>query len=511
MQRAKGSVLVRWIGLAMALPALAAVVLLTKDAVLVIKNVNADALKREEAALERGLKMLGDVNASELISQTLWDEAFRNVVLSKRPDWIQEHFGPNALSDKAAQKFVILEPDGKITFASDSEGAPSPQSAAEILAAAAPPIARARMLYREARASNEGFDERMPGAMTDGVYVSDVVRIGDKPAMVTVSPFAPDDESIDTPQEPTLLLGIQFMTDTLLDKLESLSHIEGLEHVKADHEKTTGEHAHAIRDANGNTVAHVTWDFRPPGEAVLKAALPTIALSLGLVVLLTVAAAVTMRRLTRKLADSEQAAVYASRHDVATGLANRGWFMNQFDALLAPSHQLGDRLRAVLLIDCDYFKSINDTLGHAAGDAVLAALASRMKSLDQRIETAARLGGDEFALISAPLETADAASVLLRAVETVLMQPVLFGPRVIPVSVSIGAALFEDGSEQHIDTLLAQADMALYRAKRDGRGCSRTFDASMDNAGATPDFPVRDPASDRADAANVPNATNRAA
>ncbi len=248
-------------------------------------------------------------------------------------------------------------------------------------------------------------------------------------------------------------------------------------------------------------MAHVTWDFRPPGEAILKAALPTIALSLGLVVLLTVAAAVTMRRLTRKLADSEQAAVYASRHDVATGLANRGWFMNQFDALLAPTHQLGERLRAVLLIDCDYFKSINDTLGHAAGDAVLAALASRMKSLDQRIETAARLGGDEFALISAPLETADAASVLLQAVETVLMQPVLFGPRVIPVSVSIGAALFEDGSEQHIDTLLAQADMALYRAKRDGRGCSRTFDASVDH-GVTPDFPVRDPAGDRADAAS---------
>lgn len=510
MQRAKGSVLVRWIGLAMALPALAAVVLLTKDAVLVIKSVNADALKREEAALERGLKMLGEVNASELISQTLWDEAFRNVVLSKRPDWIQEHFGPNALSDKAAQKFVILEPDGKITFASDSEGPPSPQSAAEILAAAAPAIARARMLYREARASNEGFDERMSGAMTDGVYVSDVVRIGDKPAMVTVSPFAPDDESIDTPQEPTLLLGIQFMNDTLLDKLESLSHIEGLEHVKADHEKTTGEHAHAIRDASGNTVTHVTWDFRPPGEAILMAALPTIAFSLGLVVLLTVAAAVTMRRLTRKLADSEQAAVFASRHDVATGLANRGWFMTQFDALLAPSHQLGDRLRAVLLIDCDYFKSINDTLGHAAGDAVLAAIASRMKSLDKRIETAARLGGDEFALISAPLETAEAAAALLQAVETVLMQPVVFGARVIPVSVSVGAALFKDGSEQHIDTLLAQADMALYRAKRDGRGCSRAFDASIDT-GVTPDFPVRDPASNRADAAGLPKATHRAA
>ena len=91
----------------MALPALVAVVLLTKDAVLVIENVNDDALKREAASLDRGLKMLGEMHASELISQTLWDEAFRNVVLSKRPDWIREHFGPNALSDKSVQKFVI--------------------------------------------------------------------------------------------------------------------------------------------------------------------------------------------------------------------------------------------------------------------------------------------------------------------------------------------------------------------------------------------------------------------
>ena len=110
------------------------------------------------------------------------------------------------------------------------------------------------------------------------------MRIGDKPAMVTVSPFAPDDESIETPQDPTLLIGIQFMNETLLDKLESLSHIDGLEHVKADHEQDHRRVCACDPGCQRKPVAHVTWDFRPPGEAILKAALPTIAFSIGLAV-----------------------------------------------------------------------------------------------------------------------------------------------------------------------------------------------------------------------------------
>jgi diguanylate cyclase (GGDEF)-like protein len=500
MQRAKGSVLVRWIGLAMALPALAAVALLTKDAVLVIRNVNADALKREEAALERGLKTLGEVNASELISQTLWDEAFRNVVLSKRPDWIKEHFGANALTDKATQKFIIVEPDGKVAFSSDVEGPPPPESVADILAAAKLPMERARDLYREARESQEGFEGRMPGAMTEGIYVNDVVRIGDRSAMVTVSPFAPDDENMETPQDPTLLIGLQFVGEALLDKLETLSNVDEIEQVNADHEKVTGGHAHAIRDASGNTVAHVTWKSEPPGDAILRAALPAIAVSILIIAALTLTVAATMRRLTRKLADSEQEAVYVSRHDSATGLANRGWFMRSFGELLSAT-RTGGGAYAVLLIDCDYFKTVNDTLGHAAGDAVLKNLAERVRGLGERIAIAARLGGDEFVLISAPLNAPAGVPAFVEAVEAALAQPVRFGEHLIPVSVSIGAAVF-DAPGQDIDDLLARADKALYRAKRDGRGCARVYEAALDDD-EMPEFPLlRNIASDRGQTAS---------
>jgi len=482
-----GVTLVRWVGLAIGLPALIAVMLLGKDALIVVDKINETALKRETAALERGIKMLGELHASEVLSQTMRDTAFRNVVLSKSPRWIEDNFGPQALSSEGVQELVIVEPDGKAVYSSEFHGAPPAGRSAKLLNAAARPMERARMLYREARATGGGFDARLPGAMTDGIYVNDIIKIDGFSAMITVSPFTPDVEDHATPGEPTLLLGIKFMTEQLLDKLETLSHIDGLEHVAASHGEGTGEHAHPIRDSQGRIVTYMTWDFSSPGYAILRAALPAIALSLGLIVLMTLLAAITVRRLTLRLADSERAAVHASRHDAATALANRGWFMSVFTSILAPAGKQSSNSYAVMLIDCDYFKTVNDTLGHAAGDAVLRAIGERLRQLDDKITVAARLGGDEFAVVSAPLASASGAAAAVRTVEEALMQPVVFEGVVLNVGVSIGAAAFETPSMLSIDSWLAKADAALYRAKRDGRGCSRIYDPAIDT-GHQPDL-----------------------
>jgi diguanylate cyclase (GGDEF)-like protein len=486
-QASNGTALVRWVGLAIGLPAFIAVILLGKDALVVVDKINESALQRERVALERGIKLLGDLHASEVLSQTMWDTAFRNVVLSKRQDWIRENFGKQTLSSEGVQQLYIVDGRGAVIFSSEIEAAPPADKVAPLLAAAQRPIERAKALYREARASGDGFDERLPGAMSDGIYVNDVIKIGGQSAMITVSPFTPDVEDHETPLEPTLLLGVQMMTDPLLEKLESLSHIDGLENVSANHTALTGEHSHAIRDAQGNIVSYVTWDFSSPGVAILRAALPAIAVSLGLIALMTLVATLTVRRLTRRLSESEQAAIHASRHDAATGLANRGWFMNVFTGLLARSGKQGGTF-AVLLIDCDYFKTVNDTLGHAAGDAILRAIATRLKGLDRNLTIAARLGGDEFAAVTTPLASRTEAAAAAGLLEEALMQPVVFEGRELNVSVSIGAAVFETPSTLSIDAWLAKADMALYRAKRDGRGCSRLYDAALDT-GETAELP----------------------
>lgn len=488
--------LTRWVGLAMVLPALVTVALLSKDALLVVERINENALKRETAALERGIKLLGEMNATELLSQTMWDTAFRNVVLSQRQDWIKKNFGKDALTSDGVQQLFIVSPSGKVIFASQHEAAPPPDEAKELLAVAKVPMERARALYRTARADGD-FGQRMPGAMTDGLYVNDLITIAGSPAMITVSPFTPDVEDLKAPAEPTLLVGVQAMTGTLLDKLESLSHIDGIEHVTVTNPADEGDPVHTIRDTQGNVVARLTWDFSSPGAAILRAALPAIAMSLAFIAVLTTVAALTMRRQTRRLAASEQAALYASRHDAATGLANRGWFMRVFDGMLRPGAKAGAATRAVMLIDCDYFKSVNDTLGHAAGDAVLVAIAERLKGLGDRVAISARLGGDEFALVTAPLADAARAVSVIDEIEGALAKPVQFDSHVIALSVSIGGATFATPSEDSLDLWLAKADAALYRAKRDGRGCGRLYEATIDGADRGDVAGFRSPDNDR--------------
>jgi diguanylate cyclase (GGDEF)-like protein len=473
-----GVKLARWIGLAIGLPALIAVALLGKDAILVVKEINENALERERAAIERGIKLLGELHASELISQTNWDAAYHNVVLEKRTEWIQKTFGKQALSPSGPQQIVIVDPSGKATFSSEFDAAPPPERVAGLLSAAAAPMERARRLYKEARAMGD-FDPRLEGAMTDGLYVNDIVKLDGDPALITVSPFTPDDESLETPTDPTLLIGVQVMTPTVMDKLETLSHIDELNVISGKQVTAPGANAVPVRDSRGNIVTHLAWEFASPGYAILLAALPAIALSLGLILAMTLFAALTVRRLTRRLAESEQAALYASRHDAATGLANRGWFMSVFSKLLASPEQKPNTF-AVMLIDCDHFKSINDTLGHAAGDAVLRAIADRLRALDGRLTIFSRLGGDEFAVVTRSLASAEDAAAVVHLVERTLMMPVLYGTKVLDVSVSIGAAVFEAPSPLSIDVWLAKADNALYRAKRDGRGCSRLFEPALD-------------------------------
>lgn len=491
-----GSALVRWIGIAMGLPALIAVVLLGKDTLMVVERINEDALKRETLAIERGLKLLGELNATQVLSQSMRSEAFRNVVLASNPDWIRQNFGSTALDAEGVEELVLVDSTGHAIFSSLDDAAPAPKRVASLIEAAAPAMARARTLYRTTRDAGKGFGDRLPGAMTDGLYVNDVIRIGGHPALITVAPFAPDAVGQEAPEEPTLLLGVQPMTEALLDRLERLSHVEGVRHVTASEVEPAGTHTYPVEDSEGNVVAHVTWDFVPPGYAILKTALPAIAVSLGLIALMTLLAAYAMRRLTRRLAESERAAVYASRHDAATTLANRGWFMRVFTDLLAPADGRNE-IYAVLLIDCDYFKSVNDTLGHAAGDTVLLAIAERLKALDHKITIAARLGGDEFAVVTTPLASAEDAVQHVRDIEEALSAAVLYECYVVTVSVSIGVAVLETPSTLSIDSWLARADMALYRAKREGRGCARFYDARADG-GELPVLPsARNPANDR--------------
>lgn len=160
----------------------------------------------------------------------------------------------------------------------------------------------------------------------------------------------------------------------------------------------------------------------------------------------------------------EQEMRTAALHDPLTGLGNRTLFDEQMKALCGHAQRSGDRI-AVIFIDLDGFKPINDTHGHAVGDEVLIEVAHRLKRLGRKSDLPARLGGDEFAMILSGIPQRDAAEKVVEKVRTALsIEPVETEAGAIAISASVGVALYPDAGENVVDVLKA-ADDAMYSDK----------------------------------------------
>ncbi len=158
---------------------------------------------------------------------------------------------------------------------------------------------------------------------------------------------------------------------------------------------------------------------------------------------------------------------YLAHHDVLTGLPNRALLDERLDHELQRVRRSGQGV-ALMFIDLDGFKTINDSLGHAAGDRLLQEVARRLRASIRDADTAARLGGDEFVVVMTDLAQPEDAGVLAGKLLTLLAEPVDVGGRRVTVSASIGVAVFpQDGGDR--GTLMMAADSAMYAAKAHGR------------------------------------------
>ncbi len=175
---------------------------------------------------------------------------------------------------------------------------------------------------------------------------------------------------------------------------------------------------------------------------------------------------------------------HQAHHDQLTGLPNRLLFRDRLSQELASAadgHQRG----ALLYVDLDHFKKINDTVGHNGGDQVLQIVAQRLRACIKEVDTVARLGGDEFTMILRNVGTAESAQRIASRVSEALQEAVNIGGRDHHVGASIGITLFPDDATV-LDELMRNADLAMYRAKADGRGARRVLqprDAAHAGAG----------------------------
>jgi diguanylate cyclase (GGDEF)-like protein/PAS domain S-box-containing protein len=177
----------------------------------------------------------------------------------------------------------------------------------------------------------------------------------------------------------------------------------------------------------------------------------------------------------------EQKLADLATHDSLTGLPNRNLLDDRLTMGLALSRRSGNKL-AVLMLDLDKFKAINDTMGHGVGDQMLKAVAKRLTSVVRKSDTVARTGGDEFVLVLPQVSQPSNASRLAQRILDVLREPFIIDGHQLNISTSIGIAVYPENGKE-IDMLLKNADSAMYQAKEQGRNMYKFYGDDSAKAG----------------------------
>ena len=214
-----------------------------------------------------------------------------------------------------------------------------------------------------------------------------------------------------------------------------------------------------------------------------------------LVVVLSITAAVLgwvvilrrrVEQQTRVIRESEERFRHLAQHDSLTGLPTRTLLHDRLQSALDRANRFHTKV-ALLMLDLDNFKGVNDVFGHAAGDLTLCATAERVSQTVRRIDTVARMGGDEFVVLLCDLQEDKEAEEIAAKIVAAMSLPIQIGQRELEISVSVGVCTVPHGSVDP-DQILKGADRAMYHAKAQGRNCFRAFTADL--ASIPLDLPV---------------------
>ncbi|NEG86442.1 EAL domain-containing protein [Pantoea agglomerans] len=282
------------------------------------------------------------------------------------------------------------------------------------------------------------------------------------------------------------LVSLKFLDDGYLTGLAERNQLQGLHFSDGTPQPGIGARYLLIAQA-GEAVGYLNWIPSRPGAQMLR----TIGPSTGLAVLaISLLCLYMVRRLWNssvnlsqsmlRLGASEAQAQHLAFHDVLTGLPNRALVEDRLTQALALATRHDQRV-ALLLIDLDRFKTINDTHGHHAGDELIIAVAQRLSRIVRASDTVGRIGGDEFIVVMPDVDNIGQVHSLAQRIIDELSEPfTLFGSDVWS-GASIGLALAPKDGVDRLE-LMRKADIALYEAKSGGRGTYRQFERAMDES-----------------------------
>jgi diguanylate cyclase (GGDEF)-like protein len=428
------------------------------------------SVERQRALVDLVVSQLRSTVAHDQESVTVWDDAVENV-RAGATDWIDVNLGSWMNTYFGHDGAYVIDSENRPLYAAVDGTMADPEMVRDIWPQTQPLVEELRNRLRSGDAS--GTSDQV---LTIGT--SEISVVSGRPAIVSVKPIVSDSGEIEQPAGGEALhIAVRYLDDSLVRELQNSYLLDGLRFSwTQDHGRDEG--VSPLIDSAGKAIGHYVWTPYRPGTVVFGDVWPVLlALFIAGIVAL-VGFLIVLRRRSLSLNRTQAEIRHLASHDVLTGLPNRKQFEIRLDEALAAIAKAGERV-AVLYLDLDKFKEVNDTLGHPAGDELLREFADRLRRLTDERDTVARLGGDEFTIILRnPADEAQIEQLCTRIVETARHPFELAGTQVF-IGVSVGAAIApKDGVERVAIT--RKADIALYTAKANGRSGYAIFSPAQE-------------------------------
>lgn len=456
---------------------LGGLLLLVLLAIFLVARFDQISAEREQRMVEHGfsrqLKEIDEVIAP----QVDWDDAIAALDHKFDPKWADVNLGSYLFTFNDFTRAFVIDGQGQPVYASvrgkrDSVASFAPFS--RVTSQLVPRI-RAAEAVRPPIPVRPGVD----AAMVTPIQAN-ALTWQDGTLFVVVATLVQPDVGELQPrgaQAPIVIMALPIDQRTV-NAFAARYMVNDLRVLPADRTAEAGAQV-ALTDPDGKTIARIAWSPRKPGQQVLGElwvpALTAIA-ALALIALIVVRSAATI---FSELLASETRAKHLAFHDSLTKLPNRSMLFARLGPVLAAMPGGGPPL-AVLAVDLDRFKEVNDTLGHHAGDALIQGVANRLREVCGGTGLIARLGGDEFVILRKDCDP-DGVAMLAERIVAAVREPFdsEYGP--LEVGCSVGVALISHPGVDPSEAL-RWADLALYRSKDAGRNRVTFFEAEMDTA-----------------------------
>ncbi|MGH6727209.1 MAG: putative bifunctional diguanylate cyclase/phosphodiesterase [Pseudolabrys sp.] len=435
------------------------------------------AVQHEKQLFSRALGDYGERMLREVHSVAASNPAIENIRVKFDADWAHRRVGRWLQTNFDHDYVFIFDGDDKPVLSQLDDQITDPQWFVAAQTDLVPVLnyMRGRDIALRGSLRVDEPSEADGGAQAKAAVIRNFLG---RPAVIAAAAVGPPDDSpAPLDQAAPIVMSVKFIDQDVLADIAAQLRLANLRQI-GDAQPPPTDLTYELAGPQGHAFARFAWTPRQPGAEIVHSVIPFIAVALAGFTLLAAFVLRYMRRTAAAIAAGETRLRHLAMHDPLCGLPNRIFFGERLEAVIEEV-RAGSSPAAVFYIDLDHFKDVNDTLGHPVGDELIRNVTLRLSHMLRGDDLVARLGGDEFAVISSIGDNpGKMITVAQRMIATICAPYAINGQNII-IGASIGIAVIDHKCGGAADTM-RYADMALYRAKNEGRNRACIYDEAMD-------------------------------